>query len=74
MRETISEVSRSRIVLVATHLVEDVRGLADRVVVLDEGAVVFDGDVASLETHADPDSPGDSDLERAIAALIGTSR
>ncbi|MGX2995628.1 ATP-binding cassette domain-containing protein [Streptomyces sp. JNUCC 64] len=71
LRETISSVADGRVVLVSTHLVEDVRGLADRVVVLDAGSVVFDGDVPALEGRAAADAPGDTDLERAIATLMG---
>ncbi|MFY1674309.1 ATP-binding cassette domain-containing protein [Plantactinospora sp. WMMB334] len=73
LRQTIGQVGRNRIVLVATHLVEDVRGLADRVIVLNEGAVVYDGDVPGLERLAEPDAAGDTDLERAIAGLMGDS-
>ncbi|MEU8076759.1 ATP-binding cassette domain-containing protein [Catellatospora citrea] len=70
LREAVAAVSRNRIVIVSTHLVEDVRGLADRVVILGEGQVAYDGDVASLEAHATDDAPGDTDLERAIAVLM----
>lgn len=73
LRDTISDVSRDRIIIVSTHLVEDVRGLADRVIVINEGTVVFDGDIGALEKHAESDAPGDTDLERAIATLIGNS-
>lgn len=71
LRETISGISHGRIVLMATHLVEDVRAVAQRVIVLDCGQVVFDGDVPSLAQNAAPDAPGDTDLERAIASLLG---
>ncbi|WP_351230925.1 ATP-binding cassette domain-containing protein [Streptomyces sp. NPDC002133] len=71
LRETIASAARGRIVIVSTHLVEDIRGLADRVIVLNEGAVIFDGDVPALEGKATPDAPGDTDLERAIATLMG---
>ncbi|MFJ6940001.1 ATP-binding cassette domain-containing protein [Streptomyces sp. NPDC101132] len=71
LRETIDSVSAGRVVIVSTHLVEDVRGLADRVIILHGGDVVFDGDVPTLEGKADPDAPGDTDLERAIATLMG---
>ncbi|MBB1261082.1 ATP-binding cassette domain-containing protein [Streptomyces alkaliterrae] len=71
LRESISHVSADRIVIVSTHLVEDVRGLADRVVVLNDGSVAFDGDIPSLEELAAPDAPGDTDLERSIATLMG---
>jgi ABC-2 type transport system ATP-binding protein len=70
LRETVQAISRDRIVIVATHLVEDIRGLADRVLVLSEGSVIFDGDVTTLEGLAESDAPGDTDLERAIATLM----
>ncbi|GII24662.1 ATP-binding cassette domain-containing protein [Planosporangium mesophilum] len=73
LRETIANLGGDQVVIVSTHLVEDIRGLADRVVVLSEGTVVFDGDVAGLEQRATPDAPGDTDLERSIANLMGAS-
>lgn len=71
LRETVAKIAVGRIVVVSTHLVEDIRGLADRVIVLSAGSVVFDGDVPELEERAEPDAPGDTDLERAIATLMG---
>lgn len=71
LRETISKVAQDRIVVVATHLIEDVRAIAKRVVLLDRGQVLFDGDIPSLEQRADSEAPGESDLERAVASLIG---
>jgi ABC-2 type transport system ATP-binding protein len=71
LRETINAISNKRVVIVSTHLVEDVRGLADRVIVLHDGAVVYDGDLAGLEKQAKPDAPGDTNLERAVATLMG---
>lgn len=73
VRNTIGTVSNDRIVLVSTHLVEDVRGLADRVVILNHGKIVYDGNVPDLEKLSTPDAPGDTDLERAIAGLMGAS-
>lgn len=71
LRETVAGLGTERIAVVATHLVEDVRGMADRVILLDEGGVVYDGDVVALEKQADPSAPGDTDLERAVASLMG---
>lgn len=73
LRETVADISEARVVVVSTHLVEDVRGLADRIIVLHEGSIVYDGDVPGLERQARPDAPGDTDLERAIAALLGAA-
>lgn len=72
VREALKESHGDRVLIVATHLVEDVRTLADRVLVLSEGALVFDGDVERLESLSNPDAPGESALERAIAMLMSS--
>lgn len=72
LRELIPDLAQDRLVLLATHLVEDVRALNARVVVLVEGGVVFDGAVAELEQLDDHSAPGDSSLERAASALMRT--
>lgn len=51
-RGLLSEQGRSRAVLLATHQTEDVSALCDRVVVLDGGAVRFDGTVPELMAEA----------------------
>lgn len=71
LRETICRIAAGRVIIVSTHLVEDIRGLAERVIVLNSGSVVFDGDIPTLEERAEPDAPGDTELERAIATLMG---
>jgi ABC-2 type transport system ATP-binding protein len=60
--------------IIATHLVEDVRALADRVVVIATGRIAFDGSVGGLEAMQADDAPGDSPLERAVAAIIDGRR
>ncbi|MFC8597444.1 ABC transporter ATP-binding protein [Isoptericola sp. NPDC057191] len=64
MRDVIQGASGGRVTVISTHLVDDVRALADRVIVLDAGHVVYDGDVTDLE-----ETSGD-DLEAAITALM----
>jgi ABC-2 type transport system ATP-binding protein len=73
LRKTITSLSGERIIIVATHLVEDIRGLAQRIILLSEGTIVYDGDIVGLEQFATPEAPGDSDLERAIANLMGAT-
>ena len=70
LRETIRLVGSECIALVSTHLVEDVRSLAHRVLVLNEGVLVFDGTVPELERLASADAPGDTDLERSLSTLM----
>lgn len=71
VRETIRQVAHTAPCLISTHLVEDVRALADRVVVLVDGQVKFSGSVPQLEQREAPGAPGDSPLERALSSLIG---
>ena len=72
VREVLAELGHERVVIVSTHLVEDVRALAARVLVMTSGRIAFDGTVSGLEDQADEDAPGDSDLERGLAALMGS--
>lgn len=74
LRSTIGAIAGDRIVLVSTHLVEDVRGVADRVLVLDDGQLVFDGSVGDLEQLDDSVAPGDTPLERAISVVLDGGR
>ena len=48
LRQVLAEAGRTATVLVATHQTEDVAALCERVVVLDGGAVRFDGAVRDL--------------------------
>lgn len=70
MRELLRAQAADRITVVSTHLVEDVRALADVVVVLESGTVVFQGTNAELEAAAPTHGLGESSLERGIAALM----
>jgi ABC-2 type transport system ATP-binding protein len=69
-RELIRDIAQERSVLLSSHLVEDVRALADLVVVLDGGRLGFAGSVAALEARAVPGVAGDSDLERGYISVI----
>ncbi|MFC8600355.1 ABC transporter ATP-binding protein [Isoptericola sp. NPDC057191] len=72
IRDTIGAIAAQRTVVVSTHLVEDVAALADRVLVLREGSVRYDGTVDELAAHDAPDAPGATALERAITAALST--
>jgi len=52
LRGLLSEQARTSGVLLATHQTEDVAALCDRVIVLDGGAVCFDGTVPELVATA----------------------
>jgi len=71
VRESLHAAGQGRVTLVSTHLLEDVRGLADRILVLSEGAVIFDGTIQTMEDLV-PEAPvaGQSLLETALTLLI----
>jgi ABC-2 type transport system ATP-binding protein len=70
LRNLLQQIARDRLLLVSTHLVEDVAGVADHVVVLREGTAVFQGDVPALEATASATSSGHTAVERALWTLL----
>jgi ABC-2 type transport system ATP-binding protein len=52
-RELVSSLATESVVVLSTHLTEDVEALCDRVVVLDDGAVRFDGGALELAALAE---------------------
>lgn len=70
VRDTVRRLAPERVVLLSTHLVEDVRAVADRVLVLSHGVLRHDGSVDGLARLAAPGAPGDSDLERGLATVL----
>ncbi|MCL2360536.1 MAG: ABC transporter ATP-binding protein [Defluviitaleaceae bacterium] len=47
-RNLFSEIAQDKIVLLSTHIVEDVQSICNRVLVLNNGRVLFDGEPADL--------------------------
>jgi len=69
-RELIRSVAADRAVLLSSHLIEDVRALAARVLVLDEGELRFNGSVVGLEERGARFGGGDSPLESGYLAVL----
>ncbi|MDR1292761.1 MAG: ABC transporter ATP-binding protein [Clostridiales Family XIII bacterium] len=63
-RAMLGDMAENRIVILSTHIVEDVEKLCDHLAILDKGAVVFDGVVTGL-------TKGGATLEEAYLQLIG---
>jgi ABC-2 type transport system ATP-binding protein len=51
-RETVSRIAERQTVLLSTHQTEDVAALCERVLVMDEGRVLFDGGAQQLAEQA----------------------
>ncbi len=49
LREQVARLAEDRLVIVATHLVDDVEKIGDWVTVLDEGEVTYSGPMADVE-------------------------
>jgi ABC-2 type transport system ATP-binding protein len=51
VRETIRRIGRTKTILLSTHILQEVEAMADRVVMIHEGRIVFDGTPAELHAH-----------------------
>jgi ABC-2 type transport system ATP-binding protein len=64
VRRTIRELGRTKTILLSTHILQEVEAVADRVILINEGRVAFDGLPGELvERHGS--------LERAFYVLTG---
>lgn len=66
--------SPGRLVLVSSHLIDDLVGMADRMLMLDAGRLVFDGSVAELERTGSRLIASDSGLSPYEAAFLSLRR
>ena len=48
VRETIKQLGETKTILLSTHILQEVTAMANRVVFINEGRLVFDGSVAEL--------------------------
>lgn len=69
-RELIQDIQRNRIVVISTHLIEDVIALADQVLVLNNGSVVFAGSIRNLTPSSDSPPDDSAVLEAKIVRLM----
>ena len=66
LRDLLKGLSRSVTIVISSHLVDDIAGVADRVVILLDGRLRFDGPLPEL-TNGDTSIAG---LERAYVDLV----
>lgn len=50
VRQTIRELGRSKTILLSTHILQEVEAVADRVIFINRGRIVFDGTPAEMQT------------------------
>ncbi len=52
VRVLIQKLSETKTILLSTHILQEVKAICDRVVLVNEGRVVFDGPTADMEAHS----------------------
>ncbi|MEN8150811.1 MAG: ABC transporter ATP-binding protein [Planctomycetota bacterium] len=67
VRETIRSIGADRTILLSTHILQEVEAVADRVILIAEGRIRFDG------TPADFRQSGGDDMDQAFYSLTGTA-
>lgn len=73
--DIVSQLGAEHTVLMATHITDDVASTCDRVVVIDNGRVLFSGAVSELCATTDgPVSISASGVEAGYLAVLGTAR
>ncbi len=63
VRATMKRLSETKTILLSTHILQEVEAMADRVILINEGRLVYDGNVADLRTV------GSGDLNDAFHTL-----
>jgi len=69
LRDLISDLGRNRIVLTSTHLIDEAAMHSDRILMLIEGRVAFDGTPTELAAVDVTGAPGGTPIERAYTGL-----
>ena len=63
VRKTMRRLAETKTILLSTHILQEVEAMANRVVMINEGCLVYEGDVATLRTR------GHGDLDEAFHSL-----
>ncbi len=79
IRNLIKEIGRKRTVVLSTHVLQEVRNMCDRVIIIDNGRLVADADIESLMTqaqgakHVIVEVEGDDPVEsiKSLTGVIG---
>ena len=73
-RGLLRDLGRHAIVVVSTHLVEDVGAACAQVALLDRGKIVFQGSPGELAARGAGHGVGDAPLERGYSAVLAAAR
>ena len=53
VRKTLRDLARTKALLLSTHILQEVEAVADRVILIDKGSIVFDGTPAAMRTDGE---------------------
>jgi ABC-type multidrug transport system ATPase subunit len=73
-RTLLREIAEQAVVVVSTHLVEDVGAACDQVALMYGGSIAFTGTPDELVTRGEGFAVGDAPLERGYAAVLAEAR
>ena len=69
--DNLSGITASTMILLATHLVEDVAAVSKEILIIDRGHLRFAGSLRELcDSAVSGEPPSGSDIERAYLALV----
>lgn len=66
VRELIQSLAKTKTILLSTHILQEVKAVCSRVILINEGRVVYDGDVAGMEA-------GQRTMETRFRELTGAA-
>ena len=65
VRDTIKQLGEEKTILLSTHILQEVEAMASRVILIDEGRVVYDGPATDLDKNG-------KGMEQAFYELTST--
>jgi len=72
-KKIISELEKDKIILISTHICSDVESLCDKVIIINDGKILYNGDIEGVEKNA-VDYKGEnqdaSELERGYLCIL----
>ncbi len=68
VRETLRSIGAKKTILLSTHILQEVEAVADRVILIAEGRLAFDGTPDEFRAR------GDDDMDRAFQELTGATQ
>ncbi len=56
VRNLIREIAQDKAVLISTHILTEVQAICDRIIMIEQGSVIFDGSVTDFDNYIEPNT------------------